>query len=168
MRERRFSTKRIALLGLFLALALILGYIEFLIPFDFGIPGIKLGLGNAMILLALYLLGGREAFVLQLMRILLSGLLFGTMLSTLYSLSGGLLSFGVMVALKRTKRFQVISVSIAGGVSHNLGQLLVAGLIVENLHLFYYAPVLLFSGLATGALIGIIAGELIRRLKGQL
>lgn len=155
------KTKRIALLGMLLALALIVSYVEVLLPFNFGIPGIKLGLANIVILTALYLLGERDALLLLIARVALSAMLFGTVMSFLYSLVGGLLSFAVMALLKRTKRFRIFTVSIAGGVSHNAGQLIVAAFIVSNLNLFYYMPVLLLAGLLTGALIGIIAQEII-------
>lgn len=158
------KTKKAASLALFLALALILGFVERVIPFQFGIPGIRLGLPNALILMALYLLGTKEAFLLSVMRILLSALLFGTFFSFLYSISGGLLSFLVMWGLKKTGKLHVLTVSAMGGISHNLGQLIVACLVVSNLNLVYYAPVLLLSGLLTGLLIGVIAGELIKRL----
>lgn len=165
MKRASIEPKRLALLGLFLALALILGYVEVLLPFNFGIPGIKLGLPNALVLLALYLLGPKDAFLLSLSRILLSALLFGTVLSFGYSLAGGALSFLVMWLLYRTKAFHILTVSIAGAFAHNLGQLIVAYIIVENLRIFYYAPVLLLAGAVTGAIIGIIAGELVKRLR---
>lgn len=164
-KNNRSVSKRIALLSIFLALALILSYVEVLIPFNFGIPGIKLGLANALVLLALYLLGWREALVLSVARIALSFLLFGSAMSFLYSLAGGMLSLLVMILLKKTGRLHVITVSICGGVSHNLGQLFVAAFFVSNLKIFYYLPVLLLAGFLTGALIGVISKELLSRLS---
>ena len=105
-RNKPFNVKRLAFLAILLALALILGYVEVLIPFSFGIPGIKLGLPNALVLLALYLLGGRDAFCLSITRIALSALLFGSVFSFLYSLAGGMFSLLVMLLLKKTGRFQ--------------------------------------------------------------
>jgi len=164
-KNNRPISKRIALLSIFLALALILSYVEVLIPVSFGIPGIKLGLTNILILLALYLLGWREALLLDIARIALSALLFGSVLSFLYSLMGGLLSFLVMYLLQKTNRLHVITVSICGGVTHNLGQLIIAAVFVSDLKIFYYLPVLLLSGFLTGALIGIISRELLRRMS---
>lgn len=159
--------RKTAYLGMFLALALICSYIESLIPFHFGVPGIKLGLANVIVVVMLYGMGAREALLLSILRILLAGFLFGNPFSIIYSLSGGILSYFVMLLLKNMQKFHVISVSTAGGIFHNLGQLLVASAVVENYNLFYYAPVLLVSGFITGFLIGNVAQELIFRLKGR-
>ena len=164
-KQKPFGVKRLAFLAILLALALILSYVEVLIPFSFGIPGIKLGLPNALILLALYLLGGRDAFFLSITRIVLSALLFGSFFSFLYSLAGGMLSLLVMTFLKKTDRFHLITVSICGGVTHNLGQLIIAAIVISNLKIFYYLPVLLLAGFLTGGLIGIISRELVLRLS---
>ena len=157
--------KKTAYMGIFLALALICSYIETLIPFHIGIPGVKLGLTNIVIVWALYLLGTKEALAISVMRIVLSGMMFGNAFSIAYSLAGGLLSFIVMVLLKKTGRFKCISVSIAGGIFHNIGQLLVAAANVQNLSVFYYIPVLFISGTITGLVIGVISQELILRVK---
>lgn len=156
--------KKTAYLGLFLALALVCSYIESLIPFYFGIPGVKLGLTNIVVLLMLYYAGAKEAVTVSVLRILLAGFMFGNMFSILYSLAGGLLSFFCMALLKRTGRFKIISISAAGGITHNLGQMIVAAAVVENLNLFYYFPVLLLAGVVTGILIGIAAQEILLRL----
>lgn len=124
--------KKTAYLGVFLAFALILSYIESLIPFYFGIPGMKLGLANLIVVVMLYLSGTKEAFVISVLRILLSGFLFGNMFGILYSLAGGLLSFIVMWLVKKTGQFHLVTVSVCGGISHNVGQLFVAALVVEN------------------------------------
>ena len=157
--------RKTAHLGMFLALALICSYVESLIPFYFGIPGIKLGLTNIVVVLTLFCMGAKEAFCISVLRILLAGFLFGNPFSILYSLGGGVLSFLVMWFLKYTGKLKVISVSVAGGMFHNIGQLFVASVVVENYNLFYYAPVLLLAGFVTGFLIGILAQELIVRLK---
>lgn len=160
--------KKTAYLGLFLALALICSYVESLIPISFGIPGVRLGLANIVVILMLYQMGVRAALTISVLRILLAGLLFGNLFSILYSLAGGLLSFACMALLKQTGRFRIISISAAGGITHNLGQILVAVVIVENRNLFYYAPVLLLAGVATGIVIGITAQEVLFRLpKGR-
>ena len=155
---------KIAFLGMFTAFALIASYIESLIPFYFGIPGVKLGLTNAVIVLVLYLMGTKEALAVSVARILLAGFLFGNLYSILYSLAGGMLSFLVMVLLKRWNRFSVIGVSMAGGVFHNVGQILVAMAVVENVSLAYYMPPLLVSGVITGMLIGVAAREVLKKL----
>ena len=160
--------KQTAQLSLFLALALICSYIESLLPFHFGIPGIKLGLANIVVVLMLYCTGAKSALAVSVLRILLSGFLFGNMFSILYSLAGGLASFLCMVLLKRSGRFRIISVSAAGGVTHNLGQIAVAAAVVENRSLFYYYPVLFIAGTLTGIVIGIAAQEILQRLPSDV
>lgn len=152
-------------MGVFLALALVCSYIESLIPFYFGAPGIKLGLANIMVLLTLYLMGPREAAALSVMRVLLAGFLFGNAFSILYSLAGALLSFGVMYLLWKTGKLHMVSVSIAGGISHNLGQIAVAALLVQNYRILLYFVILYFVGMMTGALVGIVAWEVYGRVK---
>lgn len=156
---------RTAFLGVFTALALIFSYVETLIPVSFGIPGVKLGLANLIIVTALYKMRLREVYVLSVTRVVLSGLIFGNYISILYSLSGGLLSLFVMSALKKRDSFSVMGVSVAGGVFHNIGQLLIAMLIVETFSVSYYIPVLLAAGTATGLVNGILAGQILKRLK---
>lgn len=155
---------KVAYFGVFTAFALIMGYIESMIPFYFGIPGVKLGLTNIVIVIALYVMGVKEAFLLNAARIVLVGFLFGSLYSIIYSLAGGMLSLLVMVLLKKTGRFSVGGVSIAGGISHNIGQVLVAVFVVETASIAYYLPVLLIAGTITGFLIGIISSEILKRL----
>lgn len=112
----------------------------------------------------LYTVGTKESLLVSVLRIVLVGFLFGNLFSILYSLTGGLLSFVVMALLKRMDRLGCISVSVAGGISHNIGQILVAAIIVHNFNIMFYIPVLLIAGLVTGFLIGILAQELIVRL----
>lgn len=156
---------RAAYFGVFTALALIFSYIETLIPFHFGIPGIKLGLANLLIVIFLYKRNVKEALLLSVVRIVLVGFMFGSLFSILYSLVGGLLSLLIMNLLKNSGKFSVMGVSIAGGVSHNLGQLVVAMAAVETYRVGYYFPVLLVAGMLTGLLIGMIANEVLKRLK---
>ena len=160
--------QKTAYLGVFLAVAMICSYIETLIPFHFGIPGVKLGLTNIVVILMLYLIGEKEALLVSLLRIVLTGLLFGNIFSIVYSLAGGILSFLVMVLLRRTNRLGCVSVSTAGGISHNIGQILAALLMIHDFHIMFYIPVLLVAGLITGLLICILAQELILRLTGRL
>ena len=154
---------RTAYFGVFTALALILSYVETLIPISFGVPGIKLGLANLVIVIVLYTYGGREALLLSVTRILLSGFLFGSLSMIFYSLAGGVLSLAVMVFQRRLGGFSVQGISMAGGVFHNIGQLLLAMVVVETYQVGYYVPVLLISGLVTGLVIGVISGEVLKR-----
>lgn len=153
-----------AYFGVFTALALIFSYVETLIPINFGIPGVKLGLANLIIVIILYQTGWKEALLLSVVRIVLAGFLFGSLFSILYSLAGGLLSLAVMAFTKRYKGFSVMGVSIAGGVSHNVGQLAVAMLVVSTWQIGYYLLVLLIAGLLTGALIGFVSREMLKRI----
>ncbi len=160
----RITTKKLTTFGLLTALAFVLGYLESLIPFSFGIPGIKLGLANTAVLCALYLLGIKEAFCLSIVRILLSGFTFGNLYSMLYSLAGGVLSMGVMALLYRTKKFTAMGVSAAGGVFHNMGQLLVASVVLGS-NIVYYYPFLVLSGMITGLAVGLTGGLVVKRLR---
>lgn len=158
------DTKHLAMMGLFTALAIICGYVEMLLPVSLGIPGVKLGLANIVIVFALYRLRPLEAFLINVLRIVLVSLMFGNLSVMLYSLAGGIFSFLVMELLKRSGKFSIYGVSIAGGVFHNIGQLIVAMLVLETASLVYYGPVLLLSGLVTGMLIGITAKEILKRI----
>lgn len=155
-------------MGVFLALALICSYVESLIPISFGIPGVKLGLTNIVVVLMLYCIGAKEALAVSVCRIVLAGFLFGNFFSILYSLAGGLLSFLIMWAVKRTGKLGILPVSVCGGIFHNIGQLAVAALVVENYNVFYYLPVLLLAGAATGLAIGVVAQELIIRIGDRI
>ena len=146
------------------AAAMILSYVESLIPFFPGVPGIKLGLPNLVTVWLLWLGTAGEALAVSVMRILLTGFLFGNLYSILFSLAGGLLSLAAMAVLRRLEGFSIYGVSILGGVCHNMGQLLVAVLVVETYRLAWYLPALLVSGVVTGAVIGVISGILVRRL----
>ena len=156
---------RAAYFGVFTALAHIFSYVETLIPISFGIPGVKLGLANLVIVIALYKIRPGEALLLSVTRVALAGFIFGNYFSIIYSLAGGLLSLAVMAFLKKEGGFSVIGVSIAGGVSHNVGQLIVAMLVVETFSVIYYVPVLLAAGAITGFFIGILAEQMLRRLR---
>ncbi|MGN0365166.1 MAG: Gx transporter family protein [Suilimivivens sp.] len=144
-------------MGLLLAFALILSYIETLIPFQTGIPGVKLGIANLAVVLSLYLFTWKEAILLTTLKAVLSGLMFGNLFMILYSLTGALISCMIMILLKKTGGFHVPIVSVAGGVMHNMGQLLVAVFVVETYNIFYYIPVLMIAGLITGLVIGSVA-----------
>jgi len=162
------NSKKIAYYGLATALAIIMGYIEFLIPMPIPVPGVKLGLSNIVVLLILYIMGTRAAFVISLLRVLLSGLLFAGFAGLLYSLAGAILSFTFMAVLKRTNQFSIIGISLVGGVVHNVGQITIAALVVENSKLFYYLPMLLVAGVITGVVIGIVAKLALKHLSHAL
>lgn len=166
--REKLTPRRVALCGMMVALAFILSYVEHLIPFNFGIPGVKLGLANLVVLLALYTLDLRDAFVIAVIRIILTGLTFGGLFSMLYSLAGGLLSFLLMAFLSRKKLLGTTGVSICGGIAHNVGQLLVAMCVLETSNVWYYFPVLLISGAVTGTLIGLVGGLMVGRLQKYL
>lgn len=160
--------RKTALYGLLVALAFIFSYIESILPVPIGIPGVKLGLANLVVLVALYLLGPMDALAISGVRILLVGFTFGSPASMLYSLAGGLLSWLVMWLCRRSDRFGVAGVSVAGGVSHNVGQLAVAAVALSTARIVWYLPVLLVAGVVTGLLIGLLCGALLPRLSQLL
>ena len=157
--------RKTAYMGLFLAWALICSYIESF--FSIGIPGVKLGLTNIVVVWMLYLVGTKEAFFVSVLRILLAGFMFTNLFSIIYSLAGGLTSFLVMYIVKKTGKFKCLTVSICGGISHNIAQIIVAAYIVNNYNVLFYIPVLLISGMITGLVIGILSQELIIRIGNR-
>ncbi len=164
-------SKRTAFFGIFTSLALILSYVESFFPMEIflhGMQGAKLGLANSMTLIMFYLADPPTAFTLLIARILLSGFMFGRLSGIFYSLAGGLFSFLMMYLAKRFAGFSVIGVSMVGGVSHNIAQLAVAMLVLENAAPVLYLPGLLVMGLVTGTLIGIISREIFKRLPPDL
>jgi len=156
-------TRKTVLLALLTAAAMILSYVESLLPSP-GVPGVKLGLANIAVIFALYRLGGREAAAVSLVRVGMVSLLFGSLGALFYSLAGAVLSLLVMALLRRTDRFSSVGVSVAGGVSHNAGQILMAMLLLETRRLIWLLPVLVLSGLAGGVLVGLTAALLIKRI----
>ena len=161
-------TKRVAYLGLFIALAFVFSYIEFLIPVNIGVPGAKLGLANLVIIVVLYLFGEKDAIALSVTRIVLVGFTFANVASMLYSLAGAVLSFLAMALAKRTGLLSITGVSVLGGVFHNVGQIIVAILVLETSGLIYYLPVLLIAGIASGVAIGLLGAMVTKRLKNVL
>ena len=156
--------KKVAMTGMFVALAMIFSYVEVLIPINLGIPGMKLGLANLVVVFMLYRLSFKEAFIVSIMRILLSGFMFGNLMSIAFSLAGALFSISVMCVLKRWNGFSVMGVSVAGGCMHNVGQLCVSIFVVQTARLVYYIPVLLISGVVTGLLIGLLVKLMLRHI----
>ena len=157
-------SKKVARMGVFIALAMIFSYIEVLIPFNFGIPGVKLGIANIVTVTSLYVFSTGEAFGISVIRIVLMGILFGNGMSLLYSLAGGLLSFLAMWLGKKTNWFSIMGVSMAGGVFHNVGQILAVMLVMKNTMFVAYLPVLFVAGVVTGYLIGLLANKIIELL----
>ena len=158
------TSGRMARCALLVALAMVLSWLESLVPVSAAVPGVKLGLANLVVIFSLYRMGFREAAVISLVRVILVSATFGNAYSFAYSLAGAALSLGVMALLKRTGKFSILGVSIAGGVCHNLGQILVAMAVLENRNLAWYLPFLLASGLGAGVLVGVVGGQLVKRL----
>lgn len=161
------QTKKIANMAVLVAVAMIFSYVESLIPINFGVPGMKLGIANLVTVTGLYFLAVPEVMAIVAMRVLLTGFLFGNGMSIIYSLAGGLLSVLVMAGMKKLKGFSIIGISIAGGIAHNMGQLAIAALVVESLKLVYYLPALLAAGAVTGFLIGLVSGKLLPVVKRE-
>ena len=157
MKRNMTKSGKIAYGAMLVALAMIFSYVESLIPISIGIPGIKLGVANLVTVLGIFFLGSCEVLTVVVMRICLVGFMFGNGVSIIYSLAGGLLSLAVMLIIKKTDKFSMISVSVAGGISHNIGQLLAAAIVLKSTAVVYYLPPLLVAGTVTGLLIGIIA-----------
>lgn len=159
------KTGAITLYGIMAALALILSYVELQIPAFFAIPGMKLGLTNIVVVVALYTLGEKSAFFINLVRIIVVSILFGNVMALWFSLAGGILSTLIMIILKKTNWFSPIGVSAAGGITHNIGQIIVAIILLKTSFIIWYLPILWASGVVSGVIIGIIGGIVCRHLK---
>lgn len=157
-----------AYMGLLTAMALILSYVETLIAFQPGIPGVKIGLANLAVLICLYLFDWKEAMILTIVKAVVSGLLFGNLFMIVYSLAGAVVSAITMILLKKSRLFHVPVVSAAGGVMHNMGQLLIALFVVETYSVVYYMPVLILAGLITGIVIGMAAALVLPYIQNIL
>ncbi len=153
------------MLGLTIALAMIMSYIEVLVPLSFAVPGIKMGLANIVIIFVLYKFGIKEAALVSLIRVILVSLLFSNVMAMWYSLAGAVLSLSVMWVLKKIDKFSVIGVSVAGGVMHNVGQIIMAIILLGAEQIALYLPVLIITGTVTGIVIGIVSGLVINRFK---
>lgn len=163
LRPRTISTVAMAS-----TLALILSYIESLVPLSFAVPGIKMGLANIAIVFVLYRLGEKEAIAVSLIRLFWVAVLFGSFMTFLYSLAGAALSMTVMIILKKSEKFSAVGVSVAGGITHNAGQIIAAVLLMETAQIAYYLPVLVVSGTVTGVIIGIVSALLINKIPKNL
>lgn len=158
-------SRRVAVLAMLTALAILIGYVESLLPLNFGIPGIKPGLCNIVILITLLLFSWKEALIVSAARVLVIGFLFGNLFSIVYGLAGTALSILVMTLLVTAGRYGMIGISAAGGAAHNMGQLLIAKIVLPALPFAGYAPVLITAGLVTGAVVGLLCYEIYRRIQ---
>ena len=163
--NRKTTSNRVALYGLLIALAFVLSYVETLFPVYLGAPGVKLGLANLVTVIALYGLGVKEAFAINVVRVLLSGFTFGNMSSILFGMAGAVLSLFLMAVCKKLRLFDMTGISIIGGVAHNIGQFLVAAFVTKTFGVCSYLPVLLIAGTVAGALIGLLGGIILKRIS---
>jgi len=163
--KNKLSTKQLVTLSVLIAVAMILSYIESMIPAFVAVPGVKMGLSNIATVFALYALGWPFAICVSVVRVLLSALLFGNVVSLIYSLSGAALALLVMILLKKFDLFSSVGISVAGGVCHNIGQVIAACIVMETSAIAVYIIPLLLSGTISGVVIGLIAGNLVERVK---
>ena len=167
MTDTQKQARRIALCGMLLALMLVLGFVESQLPVAAGIPGIKLGLSNGVLIFAVYMLNIPTAYLLMGLKVLLSGLLFGSPSAMMYAFAGGLLSLTVMVLLSRIKGLSPVVISMVGGLSHNVGQVALAMVILKTPKLVYYMAVLMVVGMITGLATGLAANGIINRFRKE-
>lgn len=161
------KAKKLTLLSLFCAVAMIMSYLESLVPLPLPF-GIKVGLPNIIIIFILYRIGAKEAIAVSIVRVLLVSLLFGNALSLAYSISGAVLSILTMILLKKINLFSSIAVSVVGGIAHNAGQIIVACIVMDTIEISYYLPVLAISGIVAGVLVGIAGNLMINKIKNVI
>lgn len=159
------KTHRITLLAMLIAISILFGYLEAILPLLIAIPGIKLGFANIPIMFAVYKMKPLDVFLISIVRVVILSLTFRNMLAFLFSLSGAIFSISIMLLFKQSKFFSVTGVSIAGGVAHNMGQIIMAALILQIPGLLYYLPLLIIAGVIAGIIIGLISGLLIERIN---
>ena len=159
------KTKRVAFLGMCIALSMILSYFESLIPPLVAVPGVKIGLPNLVMVFMLYKIGWKETAIVSIIRVILVGILFGTPLSMIYSLAGATLSLIGMILMKKTNLFAPVTVSVVGGILHNVGQIATACFVMDTAQIAYYLPVLLITGTVAGIVIGYVAALILKRLE---
>ncbi len=158
------KTRKVAFLGMCIALSMILSFVESQIPPLMAVPGVKVGLPNLVMVFMLYKIGAKETAIVSILRVILVGILFGTPLSMIYSLVGATLSLIGMILLKKTNLFAPVTVSVVGGILHNIGQIATACFVMDTAEIAYYLPVLLISGTVAGIVIGIVAALILKRL----
>lgn len=159
------KTKKLVTLAVTISVAMILSFVESRIPAFVAIPGVKVGLANIAVIFALYKMGWREAISVSVIRVLLVALLFGSVVSLAYSIAGAVISLSLMILLKKLGIFTEVAVSVVGGITHNIGQILIAFLLLETKVVFYYLPFLLVSGVIAGIAVGVASALLIKRIK---
>lgn len=159
------KTKKLVTLAVTVAVAMILSFVESRIPAFVAIPGVKVGLANIAVIFALYKLGWREAIAVSVVRVLLVALLFGSVVSLAYSIAGAVLSIFVMILLRKAGIFTEVAVSVVGGITHNVGQIIVAFLLLETGVVFYYLPFLLVSGVIAGIAVGVASALMVKKVR---
>ena len=159
------KTKKLVALAVTVSVAMILSFVESRIPAFVAIPGVKVGLANIAVIFALYKMGWREAIAVSVIRVLLVALLFGSVVSLAYSIAGAVISLSLMILLKKLGFFTEVAVSVVGGITHNIGQILIAFLLLETNVVFYYLPFLMVSGVIAGIAVGVASALLIKRIK---
>lgn len=167
-KKNKINVKKITVYGMITALAVVLSWLEAQIPPFFPVPGMKIGLTNIIVIIALYKMGNLSAMAVNILRIVLVSFLFGGPSALLYSLSGGMLSTLVMILFKKTGKLKTVSVSIAGGIFHNVGQIIIAMLMMNTTGIMWYLAVLWFSGAVSGTLIGVLGNIIVKRLPDKL
>ncbi len=163
--KKKLSTKQLVTISALVAVAMILSYVESMIPAFVAVPGVKVGLSNIATVFALYTLGWPYAIGISVVRVFLSSLLFGNFVGMIYSLSGAALALVSMILLKKLDIFSTVGISVVGGVCHNIGQIIAACIVMETAAIAVYIIPLLFSGTIAGVVIGLIAGNLVERVK---
>lgn len=158
-------SKKIALLGMLLCVSLILSYLESLIPINGAIPGMKIGLANIVTIIVLYKYGYKEAFVIGITRVVISGFMFSGLSTIIYGIAGTVFSIFTMMFAQKIIKLAIVGTSVIGGMFHNIGQIIVGAIVIENASIFYYLPILLISGLVTGMLVGFVSGIIYNSLK---
>lgn len=158
------NSKTVAYIGMFSAFAIIISYLESLVPINIAIPGIKPGFANIVIVLAIYCLNFKAGILINFIRILVIGIMFGNIYSIIISFAGAILSLTIMIITKKTKFFSIVGVSICGGVFHNIGQLIAAYFLTDVFVLGYYLPFLIIGGLITGVMVGILSNIIYERI----
>lgn len=164
----RWSTRKIAYMGMFIAVAMVFSYVESLIPVNIAVPGVKIGLANLVTIVVMFKMDVRSAWVISLIRVVLSALLFGNLSIMVYSLTGAVLSLLVMTLCMKLKIFGLLGTSILGAVSHNAGQIIMAAILMKSGNIMLYIPVLCISGTIAGICIGLAGAVLVRNLPKLL
>lgn len=159
------KTKKTTVMAFAIALAMILSYVESQIPTIIPVPGVKMGLANIVVVFTLYKLGAKQAIVISLIRVFLLALMFGSLVSMVYSIAGAVLSLLCMFILKKMDMFSTVAVSVVGGVMHNVGQIVMACIILSTDLIRYYLPFLMLSGILSGIVIGLVAAVIIKRIE---